>query len=62
MKLITTMQQKYKYNKPTIKKIVCLEKTSIMSGSIVDETTVTSTGQEVVEFDFSDETFNQNWE
>lgn len=44
MKLITTMQQKCKYNKPTIKKIVCLEKTSILSGSIVDETTVTSTG------------------
>lgn len=54
MKLITTMQRKSKYNKPTIKKIVCLEKTSIMSGSI--------TGQEIVEFDFSDETFNQNWE
>lgn len=56
------MQRKSKYNKPTNKKIVCLEKTSIMSGSIVDETTVTTRGQEVVEFDFSDGTFNQNWE
>ena len=51
-----------KYNKPEIKRIVEIGSVSLMAGSVVEKSEVTSTGQEVIELDFSAEGFNSNWE
>jgi len=50
------------YEKPEIKKIVEIESTDLMAGSVVDEAEVTSTGQEVIDLDFSSGEFNTEWE
>ncbi len=34
----------------------------ILQGSVSDNTTVVSTGQEVKDYDFSGDTFNHQWE
>lgn len=53
-----------KYNKPIIKNIKYLtSNNNILASSVIDKTqTVTSTGQEVINIDFSNEEFNHNWE
>lgn len=52
-----------KYNSPKILKIKYIQLyQDLLTGSIVSEnTTVESTGQEVVDYDFSDNEFNQEW-
>ena len=35
---------------------------SLMSSSVATQTTVRTTGQEVQNLDFSDDTFNHSWE
>ena len=37
------------------------EETPILAGSVVDQTTVSTTGQEVQDYDWSDSSFNHNW-
>ena len=54
-----------KYEKPNIIKVVELElENNIMTSSVaVEDTTVQTTGQEVVTYDFSDNSFtNQFWQ
>lgn len=51
-----------KYTKPEIKKIVELETGELMAGSVVEKAEVTSTGQEVIDLDFSSGEFNTQWE
>ena len=51
------------YKAPAILREVNLQvEGEILTGSVVDTTTVVSTGQEVEEFDFSDTQFNQDWD
>lgn len=51
------------YEAPKIKKIVELRpEQDILAGSVVEKAEVTSMGQEVVEYDFSSDEFNQEWE
>lgn len=52
-----------KYNSPKILKIKYIQLyQDLLAGSVVSEsTTVESTGQEVVDYDFSDNEFNQEW-
>lgn len=57
------MMERKKYITPRIKKVVILaEGYDILAGSVVDKADVTSTGQEVIDLDFSDDSFNHNWE
>ena len=56
------MQQKFKYNKPQIVKIKYVINDNLLVGSIVEKTSVTSCGQEVIEYDFNNSQFNHNWE
>lgn len=57
------MRQKQKFVKPAIRQeFSLLPGTPILSGSIVEQTTITSTGQEVQEYNGGDPTFNHNWE
>lgn len=55
---------KKEYQSPRILKIVNIKLgNDLLSGSVVDSSTsVTSTGQEVVDYDFSNSEFNHNWE
>lgn len=51
------------YQKPRIGGEVCLyADATILAASVVDLMTVTSTGQEVTDHDFTDDTFNSDWE
>lgn len=51
------------YQKPLICGVVCLSTDAgILAVSVVDDMTVTSSGQEVTDYDFSDDTFNADWE
>lgn len=56
------MQQKFKYNKPKIVKIAYITNDNLLTGSIVEKNSVTSCGQEVIEYDFNNSQFNHNWE
>ena len=59
------MKTKEKFIKPAILREVSLESEErLLVGSIVDEMTITSLGQDVTEYDFSDESegFNFDWE
>ncbi len=54
---------KAQYQKPRIGGEVCLRSdANILAASVVDRMTVTSTGQEVTTSDFTDDTFNADWE
>lgn len=54
---------KAKYLKPHIFWDVCLcVDASILATSVVDDMTVATSGQEVMDYDFSDDTFNTDWE
>lgn len=51
------------YKTPIIKRVVLLNNgCGILSGSVVDKSFVKTMGQEVVEYDFSDNDFNHDWE
>ena len=57
------MKQKKQFTRPAIlQELSLLPDTPILAGSVVDNTTVYSTGQDVVNHDFSDEDFNHEWE
>ena len=52
-----------KYEKPVIKRIVSFSlRRELLAGSVVDKAEVESVGQEVVEYDFSGDGFNHDWE
>jgi len=53
--------QRCKYNKPTIKKVLFLCQNDFLTGSVVDKADIIATGQEVVDYDFSEATFTYEW-
>ena len=54
--------KKITYEAPAILREVDLQvEGEILTGSVVDTTTVVSTGQEVEEYDFSQSDFNHDW-
>ena len=56
------MTRKKVYKAPVILREVNLQvEGEILAGSVVDTTTVVSTGQEVEEYDFSQPEFNHDW-
>ena len=57
------MRQKKQFTRPAVlQELSLLPDMPILAGSVVDNTTVYSTGQDVVNHDFSDEDFNHEWE
>ena len=56
------MKQKKQFVRPAIlQELSLLPDTPILQGSVVDNTVIVSTGQDVVNHDFSDETFDHQW-
>lgn len=54
---------KKEYTTPKILKIKYLSTSpNLLSGSVVEKAEVTSAGQEVVDYDFSNPEFNHEWE
>lgn len=53
---------KKKYNTPTIKKIIKMSSKPLLYGSVVEKAEVKSMGQEVIEYDFTADGFNTEWE
>ena len=52
-----------KYNTPHINKVIPIEIENLLSSSIVNEDfSIESTGQEVITYDFTKESFNHKWE
>ncbi len=60
---MNTMEQKKTFITPAVLQALSLHgETPILTGSVAEQTTVTATGQEVQEYDFSDESpFNHEW-
>ena len=57
------MKQKNNYAAPAILRVVgFVPRASLLAESIVDKANVTSVGQKVDTYDFSDESFNHIWE
>lgn len=57
------MKQKKQFTRPAIlQELSLLPETPILAGSVVDNVTVYSTGQEVENHDFSGDVFNHEWE
>ena len=59
------MKQKKQFTRPAIlQELSLLPETPILAGSVVDNTTILSTGQTVENYDFSPEQsdFNHEWE
>lgn len=59
------MKQKKQFTRPAIlQELSLLPDTPILAGSVVDNTTILSTGQTVENYDFSPEQsdFNHEWE
>ena len=57
------MKQKKQFTRPAIlQELSLLPDSPILAGSVVDNVTVYSTGQEVENHDFSGEDFNHEWE
>lgn len=57
------MRKKQQFVRPAVlQELTLLPDTPILQGSIVDNTTIVSTGQTVVDHDFSDESFDHQWE
>ncbi len=59
------MKQKKQFTRPAIlQEFSLLPDTPILAGSVVDNTTIVSTGQTVENYDFSPEQsdFNHDWE
>ncbi len=60
---IITMKKKQPFITPAIlQDLSCQGEHPILAGSIVNQTTITSTGQEIQEYNGGDPAFNQNWE
>ena len=59
---MNTMKQKKTFITPAILQALSLHgETPILTGSVAEQTTVTATGQEVQDYDWSDSSFNHNW-
>ena len=57
------MMKKKDYKKPEVLRIVRLSMNGkVLAGSVVNDAEVKSMGQEVIEYDFSDDSFNHDWE
>ena len=57
------MKQKKQFTRPAIlQELSLLPDMPILAGSVVDNTTIVATGQEVENYDFSENDFNHNWE
>ena len=57
------MKQKKQFVRPAVlQELSLLPDMPILAGSVVDNTTIVSTGQEVEGHDFSGEDFNHDWE
>ena len=57
------MKQKKQFTRPAIlQDLSLLPDSPILAGSVVDNTTIAATGQEVENYDFSENDFNHNWE
>ena len=57
------MKKKKQFVRPAVlQDLSLLPETPILAGSVVDNATIVSTGQEVENYDFSVEDFNHNWE
>ena len=56
------MKQKKQFTRPAIlQELSLLPDTPILAGSVVDNTTIVSTGQEVKDWNYEDD-FDHNWE
>ena len=59
---MNTMKQKKTFITPVVLQALSLHgETPILAGSVAEQTTVTATGQEVKDYDWSDSSFNHNW-
>lgn len=57
------LKSKHNYASPVILRVVGFApRASLLAGSIVDKANVTSVGQQVDNYDFSDGSFNHTWE
>ncbi|MBR1487313.1 MAG: hypothetical protein IJ603_00280 [Bacteroidales bacterium] len=57
------MKQKKQFVRPEVlQELSLLHDTPILQGSVVDDVTVISSGQEVQEINAEDQEWNQNWE
>jgi len=57
-----TMKQKKQFTRPAIlQELSLLPDTPILAGSVVDNTTIVSTGQEVQDWNYETD-FDHNWE
>ena len=62
MKHMHDMKQKLKFVKPAVlQELTLLPDSPFLQASVVDVTTVTTTGQEVETYDWSNDTFNHDW-
>lgn len=58
----TKMKEKSQYRAPAIVRTIHLRPSgALLSGSVVDHSTVTTMGQEVMDYDFSQDGFNHEW-
>ena len=56
------MKQKKQFTRPAIlQELSLLGESPILNGTVVDNTTIVSTGQEVQDWDFEND-FDHNWE
>ena len=56
------MKQKKQFTRPAVlQELSLLGESPILNGSVVDNTTIVSTGQEVQDWDFEKD-FDHNWE
>ena len=57
------MKQKNPFIRPAVLREITLQaEAPVLAGSVVDNTTIVSTGQEVETHDFSGDDFNHQWE
>lgn len=57
------MKQKKQFTRPAIlQELTLLPESPILQGSTVDNTVIVSTGQDVENHDFSDESFDHQWQ
>lgn len=56
------MKERKAFVKPDLpQELSFLHDTPILAGSVVEQMTVTTTGQEVKDYDWSDPSFNHTW-
>ena len=59
---MNTMKQKKHFIRPAVlQELNILPETPILQASIVTSTTVTTTGQEIQDYNWNDSSFNHDW-